>query len=172
MKRIRVLALAAAAVCLPTLVAGESALASHGSARKLEAWVESADVFASPSDSGWQCNMSFATGVIERGKHGVQRFKVRFRIYAGDTGYSPEWLNSWTESIYFDGAWSYGRYFPNDISSYQTSPFRRNWVFPMRFKDYTLWARSVGIRPSWWQPDLKHDMKIGLCSMRDVSMGS
>ena len=108
MKHIRVLALAAAAVCLPTLVAGESALASHGSARKLEAWVESADVFASPSDSGWQCNMSFATGVIERGKHGVQRFKVRFRIYAGDTGYSPEWLNSWTESIYFDGAWSYG----------------------------------------------------------------
>lgn len=170
MSRIRVAA-AAAVLAAAAAGAGEPAGANHPSGRKLEAWVASADVSAVYAD-GFECVMNFRTGVIERGKHGVQRFKVRPRIYAGDTGYAPEWINSWARSIYFDGGWTYTNLFPNDRRSFSWGGFRRNWRFGMGTANYTLVVRSVGIRPSWWQADLKHDLKVGICRYSVVDLGS
>jgi hypothetical protein len=167
-KRIRIVA---AVVCLTALVAGTPAAANHGDARKFEAWVASADVGADGGPNGFECRMSFSVGAIERGKHGVERFKYRPRIYLGDTGYAPEWINSWGVGIFFDGGWTYTQPFPDDASHYQHK-FSRNWRFGMGNSAYTLVVRAVGVRPSWWRPDLKQDLKVGVCSYQSVNLGS
>lgn len=168
MRRIPMIAVSVA-LCA-SAVRGGPAAADHPSGSKLGAWASLADVGAVGSSDGFRCEMNFRVVAIERGKHGVQQFKFRPRIYLGDIGYAPEWINSWARGIRFDGGWSYSPAFPNDSRSFYVG-FTRNWAFDMR-DSYSLVVRAVGVRPSWWQSDLKVDVPVGVCRMSTVEFGS
>ena len=100
----------------------------------------------------------------------MQQIKFRPRIYLGDIGYAPEWINSWARGIYFDGGWSYSPAFPDDSRSFYVN-LRRNWGFAMK-DSYSLVVRAVGVRPSWWQEDLKVDLPVGVCRLSTVEFGT
>lgn len=98
-----------------------------------------------------------ATGEIwvqEHRKSGVTRFKTRWELRGYyDTGIMP---------TYGSVGWWSSTPFPDDYASY--------WMYfglPYGYlnfssgKQFSLWAKSGGQRPSWWRPDLTRRVRVG-----------
>ncbi len=116
------------------------------------------------ADSMHRGNGCTATGQVyvrEYGKSGVTRFRTRWELRGPyDPGYLPTYAKTgYTRS----GA------FPNDqrsFGSYFTLP--GGYINFAQGKEYALWARMVGERPSFWQRDIVRKGALGpvACEVR------
>lgn len=110
----------------------------------------------SPSSTSWGrgCSATAQVWVQEHGKSGVTRFKTRWELRGYyDTGILPTYGSK--------GWWRSGS-FRNDHKSY-TIDFKLPYGY-LNFasgKQYSLWAKSVGERPSWWQRDIVRRVRTG-----------
>lgn len=103
---------------------------------------------------GRGCTAGATVWMQEIYKSGITRFKVRWELRGYyDTGIMP---------TYNRVGWWHSGAFPNDYLSYwvdMTLPYGYLNFAPDR--QFSLWAKAVGERPSWWRPDLARRVKAG-----------
>lgn len=109
---------------------------------------------ASSQNWGRACSATAQVWVQEIRKSGVTRFKTRWELRGYyDTGILP---------TYGSKGWWHSGSFRNDHRSFVID-FKLPYGY-LNFgtgKQYSLWAKSVGERPSWWQRDIARRVRTG-----------
>lgn len=107
------------------------------------------------------CRVDFTVMAQEFGDHGVEQFKLRFLWFLDDINPASPTVE-WLRSVRFDSGWKYSSEFPDDVRNHW-GRWRLIWSETSSAGRQTIRARAVGIRPSWWQPDLSVDLHLGQC---------
>lgn len=100
------------------------------------------------------CSAAANIWAQELGKSGITRLRVQWQLRGPyDPGYLP---------TYFKTGWYRGGGFPDDARSFY-SGFRLNYgiVNFATNKQFSLWAKMVGERPSFWKPDVVIKRSVG-----------
>lgn len=109
---------------------------------------------ATGMNRGHGCTASGAVWVQEHLKSGITKFKARWELRGYyDSGVLP---------TYGSVGWWRTTSFANDYESYWvdfTLPF--GYLNFSAGKQFSLWAKAVGERPSWWRPDLTRRVRVG-----------
>jgi hypothetical protein len=165
----------AAAICTASILAVSGSVpagASHGSGPKVTATTTS-NAFRATFDGTLKCSFDSTVRATEFGKHGVTRLKFRLYVYLGDVpDRNPQWLVDKTASVHRTGLWVAHAAFPNDRRSF-SSTVRFNWPQAHAIAiSSTARVKVVGVRPSWWEPDLVTHVTLGHCSTLGADLGS
>lgn len=98
-----------------------------------------------------------ATGTVwaqEYMKSGVTRFKARWEL----RGYYDSGMFPTHGSV----GWWRSASFPNDyLSCWVDFALPYGYLNFAAGKQFSLWAKAVGERPSWWRPDLTRRVRVG-----------
>lgn len=101
------------------------------------------------------CTASGQIYVREYGKSGVTRFRTRWELRGP---YDPGYLPTYARTTY---SWSGS--FPNDHQSFGTYfTLPGGYLNFAQGKQFALWAKMVGERPSFWQRDIVRKGTLGL----------
>lgn len=112
-------------------------------------------------ESGSYCTAATTAFIQEYGKSGVQQFRTQIYFI------NKYWASS-PASYWFGEAWRSRSAttlpFPNDQHSYWWRSSWRAWDTWVRNREQVVRLKIVGVRPSFWQPDLVQWREVGVCS--------
>lgn len=103
---------------------------------------------------GRGCSAYSRVWVQEHRKSGVTRFKTRWELRGYyDTGILPTYGSK--------GWWRSSRFRDDHASRWLNFTLPYGYLNFSSGKQYSLWAKSVGERPSWWRPDITRRIRTG-----------